>query len=91
MAGIFKRIQTAARRQRKPKAAEAIVTIDTESRRELRPCTGVHEKQRQPRLSEDALRKYALNNNNKYTVTGNFKRRTHCGPPWTLAPLVGGH
>ena len=19
------------------------------------------------------------------------KRRTHCGPPWTLGPLVGGH
>ena len=27
----------------------------------------------------------------KLAGDGNFKRRTHCGPPWTLGPLVGGH
>ena len=25
----------------------------------------------------------------KLAGDGNFKRRTHCGPPWTLGPLVG--
>ena len=27
----------------------------------------------------------------KLAGDGNFKRRTYCGPPWGLGPLIGGH
>ena len=42
-------------------------------------------------LGPDFKRAESAESADKLAGDGNFKRRTHCGPPWTLGPLVGGH